>query len=65
MTLAQAREHSIAQLKLLRAAARRVRANEVLGSMHAAYAAFAAVMAKGGARVFDKLQSELRKIAES
>jgi hypothetical protein len=51
-------------LKLLRAAARRVHANHFLVSMHATYSAFAAVMASGGRRAFEKFQNELRKSAE-
>jgi hypothetical protein len=51
-------------LKLLRAAARRVRANDLLASMHATYAAVAAVMTKGGRSAFEKMQNELRKAIE-
>ena len=63
MTLTQARAHSPAQLRLLRRAARRLCADKVLADMNAVYAAFAAVMAKGGRRVFENLQESLRKAA--
>lgn len=65
MTLAQVREHSPAQLKLLRNAARRIKADAGLMAMNASYAAFAAVMAKNGKTVFDKLAESLKKAAEN
>jgi hypothetical protein len=65
MTLAQVREHSLAQIKLLRNAARRVHADAGLMAMNGAYAAFAAVMSKDGKNVFDKLAESLKKSTEN
>jgi hypothetical protein len=64
MSLSQARQHSPAQLKLLRAAARRVRAADNPALMNSAYVAFAAVMTKGGGGLFKKLQKEWQRLAE-
>lgn len=64
MSLRQACQHSPAQLKLLRRAARRLNSDQLLGQMNASYAAFAAVMAKGGRRVFEQMQSHLKDAAE-
>ena len=60
LSLEQARKHSPAQLKLLRKAANRVRADAALAQMHTTYAAFAAVMAKNGRRAFEQLQNQLK-----
>jgi hypothetical protein len=51
-------------LKLLRRAAARLHADSTLAQLHASYAAFAAVMTKGGHRVFEKFQSALKKHRE-
>lgn len=58
-----AREHSLPELKLLRQAARRLRADSVLAGMNASYAAFAAVMSKDGNRVFKKMADNIKKAA--
>jgi hypothetical protein len=64
MTLRQARDHSPAQLRLLRDASRRLKADNVLASMNATYAAVAAVMATNGRKVFNELRKQLTKSAE-
>jgi hypothetical protein len=48
-------------LKLLRAAARRLRATEALTAMRCAAAAFAAVMTKQGGSVLTKMDHELMR----
>lgn len=65
MTLSQVTEHSMSQLILIRNAARRIRADAGLIAMNSSYAAFAAVMAKNGKTVFDKLADSLKKSAEN
>jgi len=62
--LEQAVWHSLAQLRLLRAAARRLRADDTLARMQGSYAAYAAVMCKDGHRLFEKFQNNLTKNAE-
>lgn len=55
----------MSQLILIRNAARRIRADAGLIAMNSSYAAFAAVMAKNGKTVFDKLADSLKKSAEN
>jgi len=65
LRLEQAVDHSVSQLRLLMAAAKRIRADETLTEFHAMHAAFAAVMCgKDGQRAAEKFQQRLVKQSE-
>lgn len=49
----------------MRQASARQRAHAQLVALQASFAAFGAVMAKGGARNFERMQKELKRIIET
>jgi hypothetical protein len=59
LTLAQAREHSIAQLRLLSEAAGRLKARDAMIDSQVVFAAMAAVMHKDNHRILKRLQDTL------
>jgi hypothetical protein len=64
LTLAQAADHSPAQLRLLASAASRIDAGTGLLNLHTTYAATAATVAKEGRTVLERLQKQLTKQAK-
>ena len=64
MTLPQACDHSLAQLKLLMQAAQRRQAETGLMHMQTTLAAVAACWSKDGQRVLDKVRAALMKQLE-
>jgi hypothetical protein len=64
LTLAEARDHSLAQLRLLAEAARRLRARDALIDSQVMFAAAAAVMHKDNQTILRTLQERLARQAD-
>jgi len=65
MTLPEAVNHSLAQLKLMIQAAGRVKAGNGLLTCRVSFSSFAAVMSKDGGRLLEKTQKALIKQASN
>lgn len=64
MTFEQAASHSLPRLRELRAAARRLNADQTLALTQGVHAAFAAVMAKEGRNIFAQYSKAMLKQIE-